>query len=408
MNSRNTEIVELLTSEYTGVYFVNLKTGEATPYSIKASIESEVGDTFVGDVKYTDAYAFCVETLVYNEDKDRMAKVGTVGNIMKELRNKKTFETIYRDNNGKYCEMKFIKMGDSEAEPEIVALCFSEKDEELRAKEEASQRIRKNLEIIDILASEYTSVYYIDMRTDDLDTYTMNEKTENEFGQVFRAGIKYSSAYKMYVNTMVSPFDKEMMLKAGSIYNILDELSDKKSFITRYRNSEGRYCEMRFVKVGNDEFPLAVALCFSDKDDDIKASINRERQQKIYTDLIEDFVCVNYIDIDADASCNTTPYRTSDVLKAAIPDWETEFSFRKRLEYLSEKITSEEERAKFIEETERDRVMDCLEKNLAIYVQFRANIDGQERDYEFKFTADKDDTGHIRGLVAGFHRRNHD
>lgn len=260
------EIIDVLTSEYTGVYFVNLMTGEATPYSMIESVESEVGDVFQGVVKYSDAYRMCVETLVHDEDKNMMLSAGTVGNIMQELRGKKTFRKIYRDTNGKYCEMKFIKMGASQGTPRAVALCFSEKDEELRNKEEAARRLNRNLDIIGILASEYTSVYYIDMNTDELDTYTMNEETENEFGKVFRAGIKFSSAYRMYVNTFVLPEDRERMLKAGTIYNILDELTDKKTFITGYRDVSGKNCEMKFVKVGDEEYPRAVALGFSSKD----------------------------------------------------------------------------------------------------------------------------------------------
>ncbi|MBO2517485.1 MAG: hypothetical protein CW338_09505 [Clostridiales bacterium] len=265
VKQRDMEIIDVLTSEYTGVYFVDLKSGEATPYSMAAPIESAVGSAFVGPVKYTDAYAYCVENLVCEEDRARMAEAGTIGNIMKELRGRKTFSVTYRDIYDKFCEMKCIKMGKAEDVPEAVALCFSEKDAQLRANEEASRRLQRNLDIIGILASEYTSVYYIDMDTDELDTYTMNETTETQFGSIFRAGIRYSNAFRMYVDRFVSPADKEKMLHAGSRYNILDELADKKTFITGYVNADGRHCEMKFVKVGNDEFPRAVALGFSER-----------------------------------------------------------------------------------------------------------------------------------------------
>lgn len=265
LKARDMEIINVLTSEYTGVYFIDLKTGEAVPYSMVDSVEAEIGDVFSKSMKYSDVYRMSVDSLVCEEDRAMMLEAGTVGNIMKELRSKKTFNVIYRDANGKYCEMKFIKMGNLPGVPEAAALCFSEKDEELRGKEEAGRKLRRNLDIIGILASEYSSVYYIDMVSDELDTYTMNEETENEFGQVFRAGIKYSSAYKMYVDRFVDPEDKEMMLKAGSVYNILDELADRKSFITSYRNADGRTCEMKFVKVGEDKYPKAVALGFSDR-----------------------------------------------------------------------------------------------------------------------------------------------
>ena len=132
----------------------------------------------------------------------------------------------------------------------------------------------RNMEIINILASEYSSVYYIDLRTDELDPYTMNAETESEFGQIFRSGIRYSDAFKLYVETLVYAPDRENMLRAGSIPNIISELRGKKTFLTTYRSENGgdpHYCEMKFVKVGDaaDE-PVAVALGFSDRNEELK------------------------------------------------------------------------------------------------------------------------------------------
>lgn len=404
MNEHDKDIIELLTSEYTGIYFVNLRSGEATPYSMNSAIESAVGDVVQPNVKYLDAYRFCVENLVCDEDKLRMAQAGSIGNIIKELRNKKTFETIYRDANNKYCIMKFIKMGTAESAPEIVALCFSEKDLEIRGKEESTQRIRKNLEIIDVLASEYTSVYYIDMKTDDLDTYTMNEKTESEFGQVFRAGIKYSAAFKMYVEKFVYPHDKERMLQAGSVYNILNELSDKKTFVTRYRNKEGLYCEMKFIKVGNDVFPKAVALGFSDRDEAIKEAILHDRRLRVFAHLVDDFACVNYIDLDADRDNNVTAYRTSELLLERVPGWDQEFAVRKRIELLAEYIVVPEEKEDFLARTEREFILEQLDNALAYRVYFHSIVKGEKQEYCLKFIADKDESGRTVGLVVGFRK----
>lgn len=206
IKQRDMDIIDILTSEYTVVYYVDLINGEATPYS-KASA-GEAAES-AGAQKYTDAFSHGLDYFVCDEDRARIAAAGTVGNIMKELRSKKTFSVIFHNREDKFCEMKCIKMGRAEDAPEIVALCFSEKDAQLRATEEASERQRRNFDIIGILASEYTSVYYIDMDTDELDTYTMNEKTESQFGQIFRAGIRYSDAFRMYVDRFVSHEDKE-------------------------------------------------------------------------------------------------------------------------------------------------------------------------------------------------------
>ena len=263
VRQRDMDVMDILTSEYDAVFYVDLIGGEATPYS--KTVDKENNSIPAASAKFTDVYTYGIEGMVCDADKARMLSVGTVGNIMKELRNKKAFSVVFRDKNDRYSEMKCIKMGKAEDEPEIVAMCFAEKDEQLRTTQESSQKLQRNFDIIGILASEYTSVYYIDMDTDELDTYTMNETTEDQFGDIFRAGINYSDAFKLYVDKFVSPQDKEKMLRAGSRFTILDELADKKTFITGYVNSDGKNCEMKFVKVGDAKYPKAVALGFSEK-----------------------------------------------------------------------------------------------------------------------------------------------
>ena len=326
ITKRNTEIIEILASEYSSVYYIDLTTDELTPYSMNEETENQFGLLF-NDMKYSEAYRIYVDTLIDPEDKSMMLKAGSIGNIMKELRNKKTFLTTYRSyNNGDphYCEMKFVKVGVEDGTPKAVALGFADKNDELRNRLEQETITKRNTEIIEILASEYSSVYYIDLTTDELDPYTMNEETESEFGHIFRSGIKYSDAFKMYVDTLVYENDKDRMLKAGSIYNILDELHDKKTFITTYRsdnNGDPHYCEMKFVKVGDDDNPQAVALGFADKDEIIRKELEekeeREKNFEIIDILASEYTSVYYIDLITD---DLTTYTMNDKTKEYFED----------------------------------------------------------------------------------------
>ena len=99
----------------------------------------------------------------------------------------------------------------------------------------------RNMEVIRILASEYSSVYYINLETDELNPYTMNAETESEFGQIFNSGITYSQAFKLYVDRLILDDDKKTMLKEGSIESIKKRLENQKTYITQYRSADGRY-----------------------------------------------------------------------------------------------------------------------------------------------------------------------
>ena len=398
---KNMEIIRILASEYTSVYYIDLEADELTPYSMNKETETEFGRIFRSGIHYSDAFRMYVDSLIFSEDKPRMLKTGSIGNILKELRNKKTFVTTFRSSDGAYSEMKFVKVGNEDGIPKAVALGFADKDAELRAKEEEEKILRRNIDIIEILASEYSSVYYIDLETDELDTYTMNKETEVEFGSVFRSGIKFSEAYKMYVDTFVYPEDREMMRRTGTIYNILRELISKKTFITQYRDNEGRYCEMKFVKVGEEENPQAVALGFANKDKEIREKIRRSeedaRDQAVISGLSDDFGCVVYAGFDDYSEIH---YRFSSGFEKYVPGWTEISDFRVRLNTLINTVMHPDDRETFFAATRPEIVRENIDRDGVYFVNFRALLDGELTYYQAKFVRDENSPDHV---IAGFH-----
>ena len=398
---RNTEIIEILASEYSSVYYIDLTTDELNPYTMNEETETTFGSVFRSGITYSEAYRLYVDKLIFDADKQMMLKAGSIGNIMKELRNKKTFLTTYRNMEGHYSEMKFVKVGNEEGIPKAVALGFADKDEELRAKEEESKILQRNIDIIEILASEYSSVYYIDLMTDELDPYTMNEETETEFGRIFRSGIKYSEAYKMYVNTLVHPNYKEKMLKAGSLYNILKELGDKKTFITQYMDNDGHYSEMKFVKVGEDENPEAVALGFANRDREIRDDLARKaqdaRDRAVISGLSDDFGCVVYVGFDDKSEIH---YRFDPLFEKHIPHWSTISNFRNRLDAIIGTVMHPDDRKDFYEATLEEIVRENVNRDGVYFVNFRTLIDGEITYYQAKFAKDENSEDHV---IVGFH-----
>ncbi len=401
---QNLQIIDVLASEFEAVFYVNLETDEMSNYSHKKDSGRVVDKCFSSGIKYSEAYKLFLESKVLPEDVAMMTQRGSFENIVKELKSKKTYTTIYRSEHGGYAEMKFVKVGNEDENPKAVALGFADRDSEIRQKKEEEKRLKRNIDIMEILASEYSSVYYVDLTTDDIDTYTMNEETESEFGQIFRSGIKYTQAYQMYVDTLVYEEDREMMLKAGSLYNILNELGNKKTFITQYRsvgNGEPHYCEMKFVKVGEDENPNAVALGFSDKDEVIRTEKKNketiERDMAVISGLSDDFGCVVYVDYNTYEEIH---YRYEPKFEQNIPGWTKLNNFQERIELLINTIMHPDDRASFKEATRHDVVLESIKKDKVYFVNFRTLIGDEVTYYQAKFVRDDYSDTH---LIAGFH-----
>lgn len=259
---------------------------------------------------------------------------------------------------------------------------------------EQKKELERNISIIEALSSEYTSVYYFNLETEEITPYSMNKATANSFGETFKRNVKYSAAYSVYVDKFVSGIYKNRMLQAGSLKNIREQLATQKSFNTMYVNFLNRYCEMKFVKVGDSDHPTFAALGFADKDDVLRKEI---QQQAVIQGLAEDFDLVCYIDT---VSMHENVYRCTDVFTRIIPNWQALHGFGERLDVIKDRFVCEEERETFFVMTRREIVLENLKNKNAYYVNFKANVFGHVEYWQIKFVLTA--TNPVQ-IVAGFH-----
>ena len=138
-------------------------------------------------------------------------------------------------------------------------------EESVKSREEH----RKNFEIIQVLASEYSAVYMVNLETEDMVFYTDSaEKTI--FDSYFKKGVKFSDAYKAFVENSVFEEDKTLMISNGKIGVIKQQLAKQKTFVSTFRlqgEDRERYYRVKLVKVDDiDKDPTVIALGFSDRD----------------------------------------------------------------------------------------------------------------------------------------------
>ena len=259
---------------------------------------------------------------------------------------------------------------------------------------EQKEELERNISIIEALSAEYTSVYYINLETEEITPYSMNKTTANSFGETFKRNVKYSAAYSVYVDKFVSGIYKNRMLQAGSIKNIREQLANRKSFETMYVNFLNRYCEMKFVKVGDSNHPKFAALGFADKDDVLRKEI---QQQAVIQGLAEDFDLVCYIDV---VSMRENIYRCTDLFPRVFPEWDKIKGFNERLGVIVEKFVCRDDYELFLKSTRRDVILENLKSKNAYYVNFKADVLGHIEYWQIKFVLTA--TNPVQ-IVAGFH-----
>lgn len=284
-------VTSLLASDYSCIFYCDLETDCVTVHKLNANIQKLIGNSING-MSYNDAIGVIVNKIVAAESKVSVSKNLSVNSLKPLLQKNGITSFEFVSCTDKFCECKVVAANKKQ---KAFVIGFADKDEQIRMARMHQKKIEQDLEIIDILASEYSAVYYIDLEKDTITPYSMNKKSESLFGSRFRSGVSYSEAFDEYVDGVVWERDREMMRRAGALDNIKRELAQQKAFITTYRGDvEGRphYCEMKFVKVGGEfDSPRAVALGFAEKDDLILKDFVNDI-------LYDDYVSIYFVNVE--------------------------------------------------------------------------------------------------------------
>ena len=218
-----------------------------------------------------------MESRVHPEDLERVMAHLDYKSMQRELEDKHVLYVNYRvrDENETvlYYQAKVVPAPDKDRR--CVILGVHNVDEVTRRDLTQSETIKRNFEIIEILTSEYSSVFYVDLATLRVASYRMDADTQKVFGKKIQWETTYESLLARYTKEFVQGDSRENLMDAGSAENIRKVLSRRKSFNINYLSAKGHYCEARFVKVGDGK-PSAVALGFADRDTEIR----NERQQQ--------------------------------------------------------------------------------------------------------------------------------
>ncbi len=301
----NKQVIEILASEYTSVYYIRMDDDGLVPYVMNEETESLFGNIFRSGIGYQDAFRMYAEENIAQEYREDMIKAASLENLKKALKTQKTVEYTYLNTEQHYCIMRFVKSEPDDQEPHMIGLGFADRDAEIRANMQSEKEAARNQEIISILASEYTSVYYINMDNNGLVPYSMNEQTETRFGHIFRSGIGYEEAFRMYAEENISISNRESMIVLGSLQSLRMVLKDRKSVEYTYLNTEQHFCTMRFVKSENEhEEPHTIGLGFADRDEEMRIKLQNEaeikRNQEVIGILASEYTSVYYIRLDDD------------------------------------------------------------------------------------------------------------
>ena len=133
---------------------------------------------------------------------------------------------------------------------------------------------------------------------------------------------------------------------------------------------------------------------------------NSRLDNAVITGLTEQYDCVMYVNNMGDSRADASKlFRNDDSLTGAIPGWNGNISFKRRLQLMADHLVHPDDKAKFLEQTRSGLVFGKLEEGEEYDVAFRVKVLDDIHYYRMIFVADReydsDSAGKILGICVG-------
>ncbi len=267
MTDTKREILDSFLMDYILVYTIDLEKDHIKLYKktddqgtfgmIEEGVYSEFNETYTAERIPED-------TREWQRDK------GSIKNIQRELKNQPSFEISYVTNYGKWRKLTWRvleKRGDMVVK---ALMCFhsvpndSEEYYNAMRTKELSEINAHQLDMIQVLAQEFDTCYYVDLELNTFEIIRMSEYMKANFIRAFETFIdfNYERAFHFYIDRDVAPQDRERMMATVTVDNIIEQMKHNSSYtataLARNKDDDMVHYNFKWVRIGND--PTKVIL----------------------------------------------------------------------------------------------------------------------------------------------------
>lgn len=137
----------------------------------------------------------------------------------------------------------------------------------------------RRLEVIEGLSVNYESILYINLNTDEILPYRLNERTECLFENASQLR-HFSKFTSDYIRIWVHPQDRKLVAKVTAPEYIRNRLSESKTYYLNYRvvsNKEIQFLQLRVVNVGSNDDISQIVIGFRRVDDEIQYEMKQQK-----------------------------------------------------------------------------------------------------------------------------------
>lgn len=391
---KNAELINTLVSNYSSVYFVDVKNEKFVPCSMNDDDKREFDHFFNKGISYNEALREFAQKAVYEPDKATVLSAGSLETLLQKLEKRKSITYTFRcQKKGQpyFCEIKFIK-SDKENEPlTAFAIGITEKDDEIIHHYATNE-----------LENEYISIFYVNLNNN---TYrTIRQKKSSKFKE--REDCNWEKSINTFAQ-LCAPTHQKILASIGDVNFLKEELSNtnRREYIYRLPTSEQPWRRV-VVKVAErkKKMPQAVIVSIIGIDDERSKTLDLEakvlEQSAFLNGLSHEFYIAWLID-DSTRQMHTIQNTLKNQEDIAISDHTDNQPYEENTQAYAKVFVHPSDRERFIKETQFDLVKKKISKNNLYVVTFK-HLDekGGYSYHQACFSKATDEKSHINYLMA--------
>lgn len=266
-------------------------------------------------------------------------------------------------------------------------------DEELKLTEQTkdvSSKLNDVNAALLILAEDYSNIYLGDFNTRMIRVlkgkHLDNGKTEIPISEEFDTALK-----ELALHGIAPEYRDEFLKKCNNVY--IEEMARaNKGFAFRFKShafgSEDIWLEAHMYPIIDGESVKAL-LCIKDIENSVEKEISETAVKKeremidVINGLSGDYTCVFLVDPSNDVY---TVYREQAEFNEIFPQVKGMTSFKKHLDFMASDLLVKEDAARFLEDTDKHKVLQEIDENGFYSVSYRSVMNGVIENWQMKFT----------------------
>jgi signal transduction histidine kinase/CheY-like chemotaxis protein len=407
---RNNRVIESLASDFDFVNYVTLGEDSATDFVVTYRASSVLLKAIPGwssEKSFAKRMDLLLKYLVCDSDKNQFHEQTSRDRLVSTLKNESVVHVNFKIKlEGKeVCyQMKIIADKDEIGNLKGIVFGLHSVDEEIKKQMEIQSNLKQNLEIIDILSEDYSSLFYFNLVDGTSGVLAVREDIRDSLSNLFASCERLEDVFKAFVLDMAHPDDREKLIGLASRDIVAEQLMHQKRLTIVFRHlygTEYKYTRLVFAKAEPiDVPPKLIAVGFVEVDAQYRAETEHQENIERIMSLSDQFEVVFDVNIDTGLfSVSLKGGKFNDVIDEKTGEG---VNFFKGRDEDIRKVVYKDDLDQVLKTLDRDVVMARLQHESSFFIDYRRVTKEGLKWYRMRITKMGDWSKSHRVLVGLF------